>query len=104
VCQEWTVPFVVRDATVGDAAAVQDVFHRSPLSKLDGRADLLAHPEVLTFEPTSPADRRVRVAIPAQGGRVIGFASTALDDRHFELVDVFADRTGCGEESAATCS
>jgi hypothetical protein len=67
VCQEWTVPFVVRDATVGDAAAVQDVFHRSPLSKLDGRADLLAHPEVLTFEPTSPADRRVRVAIPAQG-------------------------------------
>jgi hypothetical protein len=26
VCQEWTVPFVVRDATVGDVAAVQDGF------------------------------------------------------------------------------
>jgi GNAT superfamily N-acetyltransferase len=84
------VPFVVRDAAVEDVPALQEVFRRSSLSNLADREDLLAHPEALEFAQTALGDGRVRVATD-QSGRVIGFATTAMDNGRLELVDLFVD-------------
>jgi GNAT superfamily N-acetyltransferase len=93
--------FLVRDAAVEDVAALQALFCRSSLSNLGDRQGLLAHPELLEFAPTTLADGRVRVATD-QSGRVVGFATTAMDDGHLELVDLFVDpdwmRRGVGRK------
>jgi GNAT superfamily N-acetyltransferase len=84
------VAFVVRDATTEDLGALQELFRRSSLSNPEDRETLLAHPEALELAPTVLADGRVRVATE-QSGQVTGFATTAVDDRHLEVVDLFVD-------------
>jgi len=85
-----SAPLVVRDAAAEEVPALERVFRRASLSNPEDRENLLAHPEALEFASTALADGRVRVATN-QSGRVLGFATTAVDDRHLELVDLFVD-------------
>jgi hypothetical protein len=98
-----SAPLVVRDAAVEEVPALERVFRRASLSNPEDRENLLAHPEALEFASTALADGRVRVATD-QSGRVLGFATTAVDDRHLELSTSSSTQTGRDDESAAHCS
>jgi ribosomal protein S18 acetylase RimI-like enzyme len=80
----------IRDAAPADHDAIGGIFERASLSNEGDREDLLAHPEVLTFDASYTRSSRVRVAVV--GAQIVGFATTRrLDDTAVELDDLFVD-------------
>ena len=82
---EWTI----RDATIEDRVAINDVFRRASLSNEGDRALLLAHPEVLELTEAELAAGRTRVAVI--DGRIVGFARVTAHPGWLELDDLFVD-------------
>jgi ribosomal protein S18 acetylase RimI-like enzyme len=80
----------VRNATLADLPAVQDVYRRSSLSNEGDRANLLAHPETLVLSDHAIREGRTRVAISREGD-IIGFITIAMADRSVEVDDLFVD-------------
>ena len=79
----------IRAAVPDDISALCEVFRQSSLSNVGDRPALLAHPEVLEFDPVCVHENRTRVAVV--GGRVVGFATTTLAGDFIELDDLFVD-------------
>jgi GNAT superfamily N-acetyltransferase len=99
------VPVGIRDAAGADTPALAGIFRRASLSNPGDAFALGAHPDALTW--TAPTDRRARcrVAVPADGGAPLGFATTVADGGALELVDLFVDpdrmRRGVGRRLIA---
>ena len=80
----------IRAAGPADIDQLRAVFRRSSLHNDGDRANLLAHPEVLEFDPICVHEHRTRVAVePTE--RVVGFATTARHGEALELDDLFVD-------------
>jgi len=80
---------VIRDADLGDMAALREVYRRASLSNENDRAGLLAHPEFLELSDMGVTEGRMRVA--ETGGRVIGFATWLGTGDVSEIEDLFVD-------------
>jgi len=80
----------IRDATLADLPALQDLYRRSSLSNEGDRANLLAHPETLLLSDLSIREGRTRVAL-SPGGDIIGFMTLAMVDHVLEVDDLFVD-------------
>jgi GNAT superfamily N-acetyltransferase len=92
-------PFLVRDATLDDLAAVRDVYRRSSLNNANDRANLRAHPELLTWSSDAISTGLTRVVSDVSGA-VVGFATLKECAAGLELEDLFVDpdrmRSGIG--------
>jgi GNAT superfamily N-acetyltransferase len=101
----------IRDAGPGERAALEDLQRRSADVWPDYREQLLANPDVIEVDAEAIAHRRVRVAVDATSGLIVGF-SVVLPPiaRAVELDGLFVDpsamRRGVGralvEDAAAT--
>ncbi len=80
---------LIRDAALGDMAALSDVFRRSSWSNDGDRANLLAHPEVLEFPDRAVREGRTRAAVAV--GEIVGFASWLGAGDAIEIDDLFVD-------------
>jgi len=80
---------LIRDAALGDMAALSDVFRRSSLSNDGDRANLLAHPEVLDLPDRAVREGRTRAAVAV--GEIVGFASWLGAGDAIEIDDLFVD-------------
>ena len=80
---------MIRDAAPEDIPRLGDIFRRASLHNEGDREVLLAHPEVLEFEPLCVHENRTRVAV--EEARVVGFATTTRGGDYFELDDLFVD-------------
>lgn len=81
--------FTIRDASLGDLEALNDVYRRASLSNEGDRANLLAHPEALVY--SDEWVRRGLTRVATRGGRIIGFATAVASDAGLELEDLFVD-------------
>jgi ribosomal protein S18 acetylase RimI-like enzyme len=88
---------VIRTGELADHDDVRDLRRRSSLSNEGDRELILANPDTLEYAPTSLREGRTRVAV--DGGRIVGFSTTAGDDE-LELEALFVEpsamRTGVG--------
>jgi GNAT superfamily N-acetyltransferase len=80
---------VIRDAELGDMAALSGVYRRSSLSNEGDRPDLLAHPETLELSDLAVREGRTRAAVAE--GEIVGFASWLGAGDAIELEDLFVD-------------
>jgi GNAT superfamily N-acetyltransferase len=79
----------IRPAERRDLDALASIFRRASLANDDDRDALLAHPEVLVFEPAADFEHCTRVA--EADGRVVGFVTTRDAAGCIELEDLFVD-------------
>jgi GNAT superfamily N-acetyltransferase len=93
----------IRAATAHDLDALGSIYRRASLANDDDRDALLAHPEVLVFQPLADFEQRTRVA--EADGRVVGFVTTRDAAGCVELEDLFVDpdwmRRGVGRALVA---
>lgn len=82
--------FSVRSASIGDLGRIGEVYRLASLSNPGDRDPLLAHPEVLEFDPAALVDDRTVVAVDG-AGHVVGFATLAGTGPTVELEDLFVD-------------
>jgi ribosomal protein S18 acetylase RimI-like enzyme len=80
----------IRDATLADLPALQDVYRRSSLSNDGDRANLLAYPETLLLSDLAIREGRMRAALSPRAD-IIGFMTLALVGRALEVDDLFVD-------------
>ncbi len=99
----------IRPAEPGDRDALGELHRRSSYVWAEDRGDLEAHPDALGIAPEAIAERRVRIAVAANG-ELLGFSVVGdADDGVSELDDLFVDpgvmRRGVGralvEDAAA---
>jgi GNAT superfamily N-acetyltransferase len=88
-------PVAIRTGELADHDEVRDVRRQSSLSNEGDRANILANPDTLEYDPTPLREGRARVAVG--DGRIVGFATTAGDDQLEALfVEPSSMRTGVG--------
>jgi GNAT superfamily N-acetyltransferase len=80
----------VRSATDSDLEGLRAVYRRASLSNDGDRAALLAHPDVLLWQPAGEIPAGTRLATDV-GGRIVGFATVVGSDPVLELEDLFVD-------------
>jgi len=82
--------WLIRTATGDDGPALGRIYREASLSNDEGRANLLAHPEVLDFDDAAVREGRVRVAT-GPDGVIVGFATPFFRDDIMEIEDLFVD-------------
>ncbi len=90
VGQSTAMPVAIRDAEITDMDELQRVFRRASLSNEHDRELLEAHPERLVLSDEGVREKRMRVAVAADG-TVVGFATYLISDALAELEDLFVD-------------
>jgi N-acetylglutamate synthase-like GNAT family acetyltransferase len=80
----------IRDAESTDIAAIQAVFRRASLSNTGDRSALLENAAALEWDENLVTDAHVRV-LSDQDSTVAGFATTSVNGKVAELVDLFVD-------------
>lgn len=76
-------------AGLSDLDAVREIFRAASLWNVGDRDTLLAHPEVLVLPDDGVVERRTLVAVDGDGV-IVGFATLqVLDQRAWELEDLF---------------
>jgi GNAT superfamily N-acetyltransferase len=78
----------IRAAVPADLDRISAIFREASLSNDGDRANLLAHPEFLEFEPAAVVEGRTMVA---DDGEVVGFATLTGSGDCLELEDLFVD-------------
>lgn len=81
---------MIRQAVATDLDAIRELFVLASLSNAGDRLVLVAHPDALELDGSAVAEGRTRVAVD-DGGRVVGFATTAGAGAVVELEDLFVD-------------
>ena len=88
---------VIRTAAVSDLPTIRELYVLASLSNAGDRLVLVAHPDALDFDGTAVAEGRTRVAADDDDGRVVGFATIAVEGAVAELVDLFVDPARMGQ-------
>lgn len=88
---------MIRTADVGDLPAIHELYVLSSLSNETDRVVLTAHPDALDFDGTAVVEGRTRVAADDDDGRVVGFATIAVQGAVAELEDLFVDPARMGQ-------